>query len=236
MIELISNSTYFGVAITVATFILATIINKKWPNPFTTPLFLSTIVIIGILIGFKIPYETYNSTAKYLTYFLVPVTVCFAVPMYRQLPLLKRHIWSILFAMFIGVIASVVSVCIIVILLGLGDIIARSLVSISVTTALAIGITRKLGGIVALTVSAVIITGILGASVSDKLCKWAKINNPISRGLAIGNAAHAAGTVKAMEMGHLEGAFSSLAIVLSGLMTAVMGPLAIWFYFEYFKI
>ena len=119
MIELISNSTYFGVAITVATFILATIINKKWPNPFTTPLFLSTIVIIGILIGFKIPYETYNSTAKYLTYFLVPVTVCFAVPMYRQLPLLKRHIWSILFAMFIGVTASVVSVCIIVILLGI---------------------------------------------------------------------------------------------------------------------
>ncbi len=231
MTELILNSTYFGAAITVAAFILATIINKRWQNPFTTPLFLATIFVIAVLLLGKIEYKTYNESAKYLTYFLVPVTVCFAVPMYRQLPLLKKHIWTILFAMFVGVVASVVSVCIVVILLGLTDIIARSLVSISVTTALAIGITRKLGGLVSLTVSAVIITGILGASVSDKLCKWMKLKNPISRGLAIGNASHAAGTVKAMEMGHIEGSFSSLAIVISGLMTAAIAPIAIWIYF-----
>ncbi len=232
MIDIVANSEYFGAAITVAMFILATIINRRWSNPFTTPLFLGTIFVLMILIIFKIPYETYKNTAKYLTYFLIPVTVCFAVPMYRQLPLLKKHILTILLAMFAGVVASVVSVCIIVSLLGIGDIIARSLVSISVTTALAIGITRKLGGIVALTVSAVIVTGILGASISDKICKWMKLKNPISRGLAIGNAAHAAGTVKAMEMGKIEGSFSSLAIVFSGIMTAIIGPLAIWFYFE----
>lgn len=231
MIDLIANSTYFGATITILMFVIATFINKKWQNPFTTPLFLATVFVIAVLLSFNIPYSMYNASAKYLTYFLVPVTVCFAVPMYRQLPLLKKHIFSILFAMFIGVMASVLSVCIIVIMLGLSDIIARSLVSISVTTALAIGITQKLGGMVSLTVSAVIITGILGASVSDKLCKWARIKNPISRGLAIGNAAHAAGTVKAMEMGKIEGSFSSLAIVLSGLMTAVVAPIVIWFCF-----
>jgi len=231
MIDLITNSTYFGAAITIAFFVLATVINKRWPNPLTTPLFLATVFVIITLLSFGIPYKTYNETAKYLTYFLVPVTVCFAVPMYRQLPLLKKHIWTILFAMLVGVIASVLSICILVILLGLSDIIARSLVSISVTTALAIGITQKLGGMVSLTVSAVIITGILGASVSDKLCKWMNLKNPISRGLAIGNASHAAGTVKAMEMGKIEGSFSSLAIVLSGLMTAVIAPIAISIYF-----
>ena len=231
MMEILASSTYFGAAITIAAFILATIINKKWQNPFTTPLFLATIVVVMILILLKVPYDNYNASAKYLTYFLMPVTVCFAVPMYRQLPLLKKHIWTILFAMLVGVIASVVSVCLVVALLGLADFIARSLVSISVTTALAIGITRKLGGMISLTVSAVIITGILGASVSDKLCKWMKLKNPISKGLAIGNAAHAAGTVKAMEMGQIEGSFSSLAIVLSGLMTAVIAPIAVWFYF-----
>lgn len=231
MIDLIANSTYFGATITILMFVIASFINKKWQNPFTTPLFLATVFVIAVLLSFNIPYAMYNASAKYLTYFLVPVTVCFAVPMYRQLPLLKKHIFSILFAMFIGVMASVLSVCIIVIVLGLSDIIARSLVSISVTTALAIGITQKLGGMVSLTVSAVIITGILGASVSDKLCKWARIKNPISRGLAIGNAAHAAGTVKAMEMGKIEGSFSSLAIVLSGLMTAVVAPIVIWFCF-----
>lgn len=231
MIDLIANSSYFGATITILMFVIASFINKKWQNPFTTPLFLATVFVIAVLLSFNIPYAMYNTSAKYLTYFLVPVTVCFAVPMYRQLPLLKKHIFSILFAMFIGVMASVLSVCIIVIVLGLSDIIARSLVSISVTTALAIGITQKLGGMVSLTVSAVIITGILGASVSDKLCKWARIKNPISRGLAIGNAAHAAGTVKAMEMGKIEGSFSSLAIVLSGLMTAVIAPIVIWFCF-----
>ena len=151
--------------------------------------------------------------------------------MYRQLPLLKKNILSILFAMLVGVMASVLSICILVILFGLSDVIARSLVSISVTTALAIGITEKLGGMVSLTVSAVIITGILGASVSDKLCKWMNIKKKISRGLAIGNVSHAVGTVKAMEMGKIEGSFSSLAIVLSGLMTAVIAPIAVWFYF-----
>ncbi|MBO7052915.1 MAG: LrgB family protein [Alphaproteobacteria bacterium] len=231
MIDLIANSTYFGATITILMFVIASFINKKWQNPFTTPLFLATVFVTAVLLSFNIPYSMYNASAKYLTYFLVPVTVCFAVPMYRQLPLLKKHIYSILFAMFVGVMASVLSVCIIVIVLGLSDIIARSLVSISVTTALAIGITQKLGGMVSLTVSAVIITGILGASVSDKLCKWARIKNPISRGLAIGNAAHAAGTVKAMEMGKIEGSFSSLAIVLSGLMTAVVAPIVIWFCF-----
>ena len=231
MIDLITGSTYFGAALTIVTFILATFINKKWPNPFTTPLFLATVMVIVILLSCDIPYQTYNNTAKYLTYFLVPVTVCFAVPMYRQLPLLKKHILTILFAVFIGVLASVISVCVLVILLGLSDIIARSLVSISVTTALAIGITEKLGGMVSLTVSAVIITGILGASVSDKLCQWMKLKNPISCGLAIGNASHAAGTIKAMEMGKIEGSFSSLAIVLSGLITAVVAPIAIYFYF-----
>ena len=231
MIDFVTISNSFGPAITIAAFILATIINKKWPNPFTTPLFLGTMFVIAILLSCNISYNTYNYTAKYLTYFLVPVTVCFAVPMYRQLPLLKKHILPILFAMLLGVIASVFSVCILVILLGLSDVIARSLVSISVTTALAIGITEKLGGVVSLTVSAVIITGILGASVSDKLCKWMNLKNPISRGLAIGNASHAAGTVKAMEMGKIEGSFSSLAIVLSGLMTAVIAPIAVWIYF-----
>ena len=172
------------------------------------------------------------SIACDITYFLVPLTVSFAVPMYKQLPLLRRHAWAILSAILLGVICSVLTVVFICIFFGLGDIIARSLVSISVTTAIAIGITEKLGGVIALTVSSVIVTGILGASVSDVVCKKIGLRSPIARGLAIGNASHAAGTTKAMQMGPIEGALSSLAIVLSGLMTAVIAPLAIWAFFR----
>lgn len=231
MTEFFNMSQYFGVALTLAMFLVAVFINRRLPGALTTPLFLATIFVVVVLLAFGIPYETYNKGASYITYFLVPVTVCFAVPMYRQLPLLKRHAPAILLAMAIGVASSVMAVCLICIFFGLGDIVARSLAAISVTTAIAIGITEKLGGVVALTVSSVIVTGILGASVSDLVCRKFGLTNPIARGLAIGNASHAAGTTKAMEMGPVEGAMSSLAIVISGLMTAVAAPLIVTMFF-----
>lgn len=231
MMEFLAASPYFGVALTLSVFVLAVWLHRRWPSSFTTPLLLATILIIIILVACGIPYSTYNASAKYITYFLVPVTVCFAVPMYKQLPLLKKHALPILLAIFIGCVCSALSVVIICIVFGLGDVIAKSLVSISTTTAISIGITQKLGGVVALTVSAVIITGVLGASVSDVVCRWMGLKNPIARGLAIGNASHAAGTTKAMEMGQTEGAMSSLAIVLSGLITAVVAPLIIYMFF-----
>jgi len=227
----LSSISYFGLTLTVAMFCLAVLINRRWPSPFTTPLFLGTVFVILVLLLTKVSYASYNNSAQYLTYLLVPLTVSFAVPMYRQLPLLRRHAFPILFAILLGVICSVLSVCLICIFFGLGDIIARSLVSISVTTAIAIGITEKLGGVVALTVSAVIVTGLLGASISDIICRRIGLRNAISRGLAIGNASHAAGTTKAMQMGPIEGALSSLAIVLSGLFTAIFAPLAIMLLF-----
>lgn len=227
MIEFLSASSYFGIVLTLVLFCVAYAINKKLPWPITTPLFLATVFVIITLVYSGIPYATYNASAQYLTYFLVPVTVCFAVPMYKQLPLLKKHLMPILLAVLIGVVCSILTVIFICIFFGLGDIIAKSLVSISVTTAIAIGITEKLGGVVALTVSSVIITGILGASVSDVICRILGLRHPIARGISIGNASHVAGTTKAIQMGQIEGAFSSLAIVLSGLFTAIIAPLAV---------
>lgn len=228
MIEFLTSSSYFGIVLTLVMFLLGYMLNRRWPSPLTTPLFLGTIFVVVILLLLDIPYSTYNASAQYLTYFLVPLTVCFAVPMYRQLPLLRRHIIPILLSVLIGVICSILTVIFICMFFGLGDIIARSLVSISVTTAIAIGITQQLGGIVALTVSSVVITGILGASVSDVICRWLGLRSPISCGLAIGNASHVAGTTKAMQMGPVYGALSSLAIVLSGLFTAALAPFAVW--------
>lgn len=227
MMDIIINSPYFGVALTLVAFLMAVAINRKFKTPLTTPLFLGTIFVIAVLTMANIPYDTYNSGAKYMTYMLTPLTISFAVPMYKQLPELRRHALAVLMSVLLGVVYSVVCVIVICIIFGLGDVVARSFVAVSVTTAIAIEITEKLGGIVALTVSAVVMTGILGASVSDIICKKLKMHSPIARGLAIGNAAHVAGTTKAMEMGETEGAFSSLAIVLSGLFTAIIAPFAI---------
>lgn len=227
----LSSSESFGIVLTLGMFLLATFINRRYPNPFTTPLFLATVFVIIILTMFDVSYVAYNNSAKYITYFLMPVTVCFAVPMYRHLALLRRYAWPILLGMLIGVISSVLTVVMICVLFGLGDLVARSLVSISVTTAIAVDITEELGGIIALTVSSVIVTGILGASVSEWICRKMGIVNPIARGLAIGNASHAAGTSRAMQISPQDGAASSLAIVLSGILTAIIAPLAVALYF-----
>lgn len=231
MMDQIISTPYFGTTLTLLVFIFAVFVNRKWPNALTTPLLISTAIIVVILTLMNVSYTEYNNGAQYITYFLTPVTVCFAVPMYKNLDVLKKYAAPIMLAILVGSLSSVFSVVIISIVLGLGDIIAKSLAAISTTTAIAIGITQELGGNTGLTTSAVIITGVLGASVSDIFCRKMGWKSPISCGIAIGTSAHSAGTIKAMEMGKLTGAMSSLAIVISGVMTAFIAPIIVNIFF-----
>ena len=159
MMQYFTATPFFGTTITLLVFVFATILNKKWSNVLTTPLLVSTMIIVAILVLLEIPYAEYNKGAQYITYFLTPVTVCFAVPMYKNLDVLKKYAAPIMLAILVGSLSSVFSVVIISIVLGLGDVIAKSLAAISTTTAIAIGITQELGGNTGLTTSAVIITG-----------------------------------------------------------------------------
>ena len=83
------------------------------------------------------------------------------------------------------------------------------------------GVSEELGGIVTITVAVIIVTGILGNVLADTVCKLFRITDPVAKGLAIGACSHAIGTARAMEMGEIEGAMSSLAIVVSGLLTVI---------------
>lgn len=225
MTEFFASSVYFGLVLSIGIYSLAVFINKKWNVSVTTPLLLTTVGVIGFLLAFDIPYESYRAGAQYLNYFLVPATVCFAVPMYKQLKTLGRYKVAIIASLIFGCIVSVATVAFLCWAFGLGPIIMRSLASVSVTTAIAIGITKELGGIAAITVFAVILTGIFGNAVGRQVCKILGLSNPIARGLAIGNSSHAMGTAKALEMGPIEGAASSLSIVISGVATAAIAPL-----------
>jgi predicted murein hydrolase (TIGR00659 family) len=231
MIQHLITTPYFGATLTLFVFVFAYMVNKEWPSIFTTPLLVSTAVIVAILTLLEIPYSAYNNGAQYITYFLTPVTVCFAVPMYKNIDVLKKYTAPIILAILVGSLSSVMSVVIIGAILGLGDIVVKSLAAISTTTAIAIGITQELGGNTGLTTSAVIITGILGASVSDIFCRKMGWRTPVSCGIAIGTSAHSAGTIKAMQMGPLTGAMSSLAIVISGIMTAFIAPIIVKVFF-----
>ncbi|MCL2538030.1 MAG: LrgB family protein [Alphaproteobacteria bacterium] len=230
MTEIFASSIYFGLALSIGIYVMAVFVNKRWNVAITTPLLLTTIGIIAVLLLFDIPYANYQNGAKYLYYFLVPATVCFAVPMYKQINMLGKYKWAIVASLVFGCAVSIATVALLCWAFGLSDIIRNSLASVSVTTAIAIGITKELGGIAAITVFAVIITGILGNAIGKQVCSILGLRNPVARGLAIGNSSHAMGTAKALEMGSIEGATSSLAIVISGLATAILAPLILWLF------
>ena len=120
-----------------------------------------------------------------------------------------------------GVLASLVSVLALAKLFDLNHQQYVTLLPKSITTAIGMGVSEELGGLVTITVAVIVITGILGNVIAEFICKIFKIHEPIAKGLALGTASHAIGTAKAMEMGQIEGAMSSLAIAVAGLLTVI---------------
>lgn len=164
---------------------------------------------------------TATTWAVNISYLLTPATVCLAVPLYEQLALLKKNLVAVAAGIVSGVLASMVSVLLLCKLFQLSHEEYVTLLPKSITTAIGMGVSEELGGIVTITVAVIIITGVLGSVIGEIVCKLFRIQEPIAKGLALGTAAHAIGTSKAMEMGPVEGAMSSLAIAVAGLLTVV---------------
>ena len=221
MKEIFANFTFFGVVISLAGYELGILLKKKFKFPLLNPLLVSIVFVIGFLVLFRIDYDTYNNGAKYLSYLLTPATVCLAVPLYRQLTLLRKNLKAVIIGIVSGVLASMVSVLIFAKLFGLSHSEYVTLLPKSITTAIGMGVSEELGGLVTITVAVIIITGVLGNVIAEAVLKVAKIEEPIAKGLALGTSAHAIGTSKAMELGPVEGAMSSLAIAVAGLLTVI---------------
>lgn len=221
MKEIILNSSYFGIALSILIYFISSKIKAKTKLEFLNPLLLTIILIIVILLCFNIDYEAYNSSAKYLTYLLTPATVCLAIPLYKQINLLKKNIKAVIIGITVGVISSLGSIFLLSFLFRLNHSQYVSLLPKSVTTAIGVGISEELGGITSMTIAAIVLTGTLGNLLAEWICKLFKIKEPIAIGLSIGTSSHALGTTKALEIGEVEGAMSSLSIAVSGLLTVI---------------
>lgn len=219
MRQLMISSAAAGMVISLAAYEAGVFLKKKTKLPVFNPLLVSIILVITFLAVFHIDYESYNSSAKYLSYLLTPATVSLAIPLYRQLELLKKNLTAILCGVAAGVLASLTSILAMSVLFGLSHEEYVTLLPKSITTAIGMGVSEELGGYVTISVAVIIITGVLGNIIAEGICKVFRIREPIARGLAIGTSAHAIGTAKAMELGPVEGAMSSLAIVVAGLCT-----------------
>ncbi len=224
MAEFLSASAVWGVALTIGTFALGTWINRKTGKAWCNPLLLGSIFVILLLSLLGIPYPEYKASASPLSYLLFPATVSLAIPLYEKWELLKRSAAAILAGILAGVLTSLCSITALALLLKLDTAQAATLLPKSVTTAIGMDVAAALGGLPALAGAVIILTGITGNLTAQWLCKALKITDPIAKGIAIGSASHAIGTAKALEMGQVEGAMSSLAVALAGVITAFLAP------------
>ena len=221
MSDLLSQSVYAGVTISLLAYLLGSVLKKKFKLGFLNPLLISIAFTILVLVCAGVDYDVYNEGAKYLSWFLTPATVCLAIPLYEQLKLLKRNIKAISAGIFAGVMASLCTIFLLSRLMGLTHEEYVTLLPKSITTAIGMGVSEELGGYVTITVAVIVVTGVLGNILGELVCKIFRIKEPVSKGLAFGCSSHAIGTAKAMEIGEIEGAMSSLAIAVTGILTVI---------------
>ena len=221
------ESPYFGVALSVIAFWFGEKLQRKLKTPICNPLIIAIVLIVGILLIFDIPYDTYNVGGALINMFLAPATACLAVAVYTKIDILKQYWLPILVGCTVGSAASMGSIYVMCRLFGLDQSMTVSLLPKSVTTPIAVSISEPGGGVVSITVVAVIFTGILGSICAPMLIRLFHVSDSVAAGLAIGACSHAVGTSKAIEIGEIEGAMSGLAIGICGIITVLFSMLII---------
>ena len=217
-----TDSYLFGIVLSIAAFMLGLFINRKTKLPRFNPLLIAGTLIVLVLLSFGIPIDHYRKGAQFISVFLAPATAALAVSIYNQRKILGKFFAPVVIGCFAGSVASMMSAYLLCKAFGLEDALVATMLPKSVTTPIAMGICESLGGIVPVTVAAVILTGIVGAMTAPLMVKLFHVKDPIAQGVAIGTCSHAIGTTKAMEMGELQGAMSSIAIGVAGLITVLL--------------
>lgn len=221
MYNLVETSVFLCLILSLLGYEIGLFLKRKVQWGICNPLLIAIAFVMCMLKILDIDYASYQEGASILSYLLTPATVCLAIPLYQQLELLKKNMKAILFGILSGVLTSMTAVLVLSAVFHLHKEMYVTLLPKSITTAIGMGISEELGGIVTISVATIVITGVLGNVIAEAICRLAGIHDSIAKGVAIGTASHAIGTVKAMEMGEIEGAMSSLSIAVAGLMTVL---------------
>lgn len=221
MSEFTETSMFAGVTVSLLAYIIGALLKKKFKLAIFNPLLISIVLTIIMLVIADIDYDVYAQGADYLSWFLTPATVCLAIPLYEQWELLKHNVKAVMLGITAGVLTSLTTVLVLSLIMHLSHAEYVTMLPKSITTAIGMGVSEELGGYVTITVAVIIVTGVIGNIFGELVCKIFRITEPISKGIAFGSASHAIGTAKAMELGDVEGAMSSLSIAVSGILTVV---------------
>lgn len=218
------DSPLFGVSISILAFSLGIKVNKRFKSPIFNPLLVAGLLIIGFLSIFKIDLVVYQQGGDMIKFFIAPATVALAVPLYKNMDLLKKSLPSILIGIVGGALAGMVTVVILGRAFGLDPSIAKSLLPKSTTAAIGLSIAEYNGGLVELAAIFILFTGVFGSMVAEPVYRALKIDDKVAKGIGLGSASHVMGTSKAMELGDTEGAFASVGISIAGILTVFMAP------------
>ncbi len=218
------HDIWWSLPLTLVVFFLVRRLAARLNNPLFNPLLISMIILIVLLILAKIPYTRYFNGSELLNSLLQPAVVALAYPLYEQLHQIRRRWKSLISICFLGSLVAMISGTWIALRLGATPAVAASIMPKSVTTPIAMAVGNSIGGIPAISAVCVIFVGILGAVFGHILLNAMHIHTKTSRGLAMGSAAHALGTARCAELDYEEGAFSSLALVICGIITSLVAP------------
>lgn len=219
------NSLYIGFLISLASYAMGVWLRKKTGLSFVNPLLVSILLVIGFLLLTGVSYNSYAAGSEIISYLLTPATICLAVPLYQQFNLLKKNWKAVVAGLVSGVLSSLVCILLMALLFKFDHNTYVTFLPKSITTAIGMGVAEEYGGYVSLAVIVIVITGVIGNVLAEAVLKLFRIEEPIAKGIAIGSSSHAVGTTKAMELGQIEGAMSSLSIVVCGLLTVILAPL-----------
>jgi predicted murein hydrolase (TIGR00659 family) len=226
----LAASPLLWLTLTLAAYIGAfALYEKSRFNPLVNPVAISVVLITGLLLMTGTPYATYFEGAQFVHFLLGPATVALAVPLFEQIPKLRRAWFALTVGLLVGVVVAMVSALAIAWLLGASAPTIASLAPKSVTTPVAMGLSEKIGGIPSLTAVIVVLTGIVGAALGRFVFDALGVTSHAVRGFAIGLAGHGQGVARAFIVSDEAGAFAGLAMGLTALATALIAPwLAPW--------
>ena len=226
MKELIS-SPVFSIMISLVAFEIGGIIYRRIKFPLFNPVIIAIVVVMFIIKSLHISVDTYNKGGDIISFFLSPATVILAVPLYKKMKLLKKNLLPIISGITAGSLAGIFSTVFLCRLFHISKQLTLSMIPKSVTVPVSMAVSKQIGGIPAITIFSTMLSAIIIIVICPIIFKIFRIKDGISKGVALGTSANALGTSKAIEMGEIEGAMSSLSIGLAGIVVVIFSPIIV---------
>ena len=218
------SNEFFLIALTFGTYFLGKLLRKWTGWVIMNPILVAITLLIVFLKITGVSYDTYNEGGHLIEFWLRPAVVALGVPLYLQLGTIKKNLAPILVAELAGCVVGIVSVVYIAKQMGASREVILSLAPKSVTTPIAMEVTKAVGGIPSLTAAVVVCVGLMCAVCGYKTMGFAHVKSPVAQGLSMGTAAHAMGTATSMDVSQLHGAYASLGLTLNGIFTSLLTP------------